>query len=77
MTQKITTNSAEEYFALCRRIEAGEFVMQSIDVGKTNGEWIFTLREPTPTQPMLLNTTYERGRTTEPEPTTTAKAAEP
>ncbi len=43
--KRITTNSTDDYYAMCRRIKEGEFACEAIEVGKTSGEWVFVVRE--------------------------------
>ena len=44
----IETGTSDEFFAVCDRAKAGEIIIYSLEVGKTNGAWILRVGEPPP-----------------------------
>ena len=44
--REITTDSREEFLALCDRAEAGELVIEGMKIGAGNGQWICRVRWP-------------------------------
>lgn len=51
----ITTNSSDEFFVLRARAKAGEFVIESIEIGNGLGQWIFRVRWPVDKVPTTLH----------------------
>jgi len=43
--EPIVTRSEAEFYEACAKAKRGEIVVDAIEVGKTNGEWIFKLRK--------------------------------
>lgn len=44
----IVTETSEEFFRLCDRAERGELVIESLAMGKGNGQWVASVRYTTP-----------------------------
>ena len=42
--REIVTNSTAEFLALCDRAKAGEFRIESIEVGEGAGQWVCLVR---------------------------------
>jgi hypothetical protein len=42
--RQIVTENSAEFFSLCDRQKSGEFVIQALELGKGNGQWIVRVR---------------------------------
>lgn len=47
---KIVCDSTEEFMAVIARDKAGEFKVTILEVGSSNGQWIFHVSHPQPKQ---------------------------
>ena len=42
--RQIVTDTPEDFFRVCDRADAGEFAIEALSVGKTNSQWVFSVR---------------------------------
>ena len=44
--REIVTDSSEEFQAICRRADKGEFFIEAIEVGKSPAQWVCFIQWP-------------------------------
>lgn len=57
---KHETRTATEFFELCRRIDAGEFSLRAVTVGRLNSWYIFETIDPPEPEPTTPNEVLKR-----------------